>query len=315
MLQALKIVVAVAGSAISLWVLAVGVVVWAYGVPPAVAVDRLADASRDTASVLNGRHDLCSAADGVRAVGYGAFGRVAAAQHQYKQMHLIQRDGDVELWATEIGEFWIPRENALDLADMLAEITRYPLPMPGDTVLDCGANVGVFTRRALLSGAEKIIAIEPAPVNIECLRRTFAAEIGQGRVVLVEKALWDAHGGRMAMNLGRLASENSLVLGAGPQQVSVALTTIDRVVSDLRLSQVNAIKMDIEGSEQRALAGAAGTLARHKPRMWIAGYHLADDLVKIPETVLRARRDYRMTSSSGCVVRHGRLVPETLIFE
>src|SRR5262249_42061285 len=61
----------------------------------------------------------------------------------------------------------------------------------GDIVLDCGANVGVYTRRALDAGAKKVIAIEPAPENILCLRKTFAQEIAGGRVVVYPKGVWD----------------------------------------------------------------------------------------------------------------------------
>jgi len=50
-----------------------------------------------------------------------------------------------------------------------------------------GANIGVFTRKALWAGASKVIAIEPGPENLECLRRNFPAEIADGRVVLYPK--------------------------------------------------------------------------------------------------------------------------------
>jgi len=62
---------------------------------------------------------------------------------------------------------------------------------PGDVVLDAGANIGVFTRKALWAGASKVVAIEPAPENLECLQRNFAAEIADGRVVLYPKGVWD----------------------------------------------------------------------------------------------------------------------------
>jgi FkbM family methyltransferase len=66
-----------------------------------------------------------------------------------------------------------------------------PRVRQGDIVLDAGANVGVFTRKALWAGAAKVIAIEPGPENLECLRRNFAAEIADGRVVLYPKGIWD----------------------------------------------------------------------------------------------------------------------------
>ena len=55
---------------------------------------------------------------------------------------------------------------------------------PGDVVLDCGANIGVFVRESLDAGAKTVVAIEPAPENIECLRRNFKDEIAAGRVIV-----------------------------------------------------------------------------------------------------------------------------------
>ena len=64
-------------------------------------------------------------------------------------------------------------------------------PRSGDIVLDCGANIGVTIREELAAGAQKIIGIEPAPENLECLRRNFPGEIASGRVVIVPKGVWD----------------------------------------------------------------------------------------------------------------------------
>ena len=62
----------------------------------------------------------------------------------------------------------------------------------------------------------------------------------------------------------------------------VLLTTIDKIVEELQLERVDFIKMDIEGAERKALAGARNTLAERKPRLALAGYHLEDDQTKIP---------------------------------
>jgi hypothetical protein len=91
------------------------------------------------------------------------------------------------------------------------------------------------------------------------------------------------------------------------------VTTIDHLVSARGLNQVDFIKMDIEGSEQQALAGASGTLMQFKPRLAIASYHRIDDHLRIPEIVLKANPAYRF-ASVGCRLDLGAVVPLTLMF-
>ena len=52
---------------------------------------------------------------------------------------------------------------------------------PGDVVFDCGAHVGTYTRESLKAGARLVVAIEPAPDNLEYLRRNLAKEIAAGQ--------------------------------------------------------------------------------------------------------------------------------------
>ena len=50
------------------------------------------------------------------------------------------------------------------------EYTRYGIDIiPGDIVLDCGANVGIFTKYALNKGAKYVYSFECDPSNYECL--------------------------------------------------------------------------------------------------------------------------------------------------
>ncbi len=37
----------------------------------------------------------------------------------------------------------------------------------GDIVFDCGAHIGVYTRKALSAGAKLVVAVEPTPVLVE----------------------------------------------------------------------------------------------------------------------------------------------------
>ena len=62
---------------------------------------------------------------------------------------------------------------------------------PGDVVLDCGANIGIFSKTALASGARLVVAVEPAPDTLECLRRNLGREIAERRVIVYPKGVWD----------------------------------------------------------------------------------------------------------------------------
>jgi len=83
------------------------------------------------------------------------------------------------------GPYWVPKRNGDSLTEDLSEQAtqvygdREDGVHPGDVVFDCGANIGVYTRVALAAGAKLVVAIEPAPENVECLRRNFAAEIAR----------------------------------------------------------------------------------------------------------------------------------------
>ena len=55
----------------------------------------------------------------------------------------------------------------------------------------------------------------------------------------------------------------------------------------------NFIKMDIEGAELEALAGAAGIIEKYHPALAICAYHRPGDLWEIPLYLQRLRSDYR----------------------
>jgi hypothetical protein len=75
---------------------------------------------------------------------------------------------------------------------------------------------------------------------------------------------------------------------------------------------VDFIKMDIEGSEREAVAGAAGTIRRHHPRMALCVYHLPDDAVVIPRLVTGISPQYR--SQMGCMCALNGINPEVAHF-
>ncbi len=165
----------------------------------------------------------------------------------------------------------------------------------GDIVLDCGAHVGVFAEFALRRGASRVVAIEPDRVNLECLRRNFTSEIAAGRVVIVPKGVWSRNDTLTLYEGTQNSGMNSVVVGTTGKVDQIPVVTIDSLVADLGLPRVDAIKMDIEGAEREALAGAMQTLRHMRPRLILDSYHLADDMDVLPSIIRRAHADYQIT--------------------
>lgn len=221
-----------------------------------------------------------------------------------------QSDSDDSLGIIRVSSpkraFWVrragsTRDGAQLIAYLLAEHTwmveNNPAQAvrPGDIVLDCGAHVGVFTHQALEAGAARVVAIEPDPVHLECLRRNFAAEIAQGRVSIVPKGVWSSDK-TLTLHLGvGNSGMNSVVKPQGGGSVEVPVTTIDQIACELGLPRVDYIKMDIEGAEREALQGGMATLRRHRPRLMLDSYHRPDDLEVLPALIRRAHPGYATT--------------------
>jgi FkbM family methyltransferase len=227
-----------------------------------------------------------------------------------------------DLWDTPKGAFWSPGGDQYVLPWHLAEQDLHiygsgaHAVRTGEIVLDCGAHVGVFTRVALAAGARRVIAIEPARENFECLRRNLEREIADGRVTLLPVGVWhQAERRRLRVTPHNSAADSVVMHQEGSHEgEEVQLTTIDRIVSDLSLVSVDFIKMDIEGSEQNALRGAGATLKKFKPRISVAAYHMPDDPYRIPELIRTAQPGYRM--ACGPCARVGwRFRPNILYFE
>ncbi len=178
------------------------------------------------------------------------------------------------LWETPEGDFWGQQKDDITLQDPrhLEWYEHGPVTIRrGDVVVDVGSQIGTFTRMALAKGASRVIAIEPDPTDNICFKRTFQEEITQGRVVLVEAALWENSGTTKFVvtsrsDAGEVASEFGNKWKA-VRVVDVPTITLDALVQRLNLKRVDFIKWAIGRATRHALRGARQTLARFRPRM------------------------------------------------
>jgi FkbM family methyltransferase len=210
----------------------------------------------------------------------------------------IKRDGRIALYDTPFGSVWY-RTGSWTLPSLVEEQERDPYRLqkivkPGDVVLDVGANIGTDTKRSLLLGAAMVVAIEPEPLTLECLRRNLAAEIRDGRVAVVPKGAWDRED-TLTLHVDEAnAGGSSFLWPTGGPAVLVPLATIDSMVAELKLPKVDVIKMDIEGAEKNALLGAAQTIRRYHPRLAIALEHGVNDVETLPAVARKLWPDYKL---------------------
>jgi FkbM family methyltransferase len=238
------------------------------------------------------------------------------------RVKLLATESGLDLFSTPQGQVWaVHGEETLGFLEWeqwrdIYEPSGHEV-RPGDIVLDCGANVGTFTKKALSRGAALVVAIEPAPQTLNALRRNLEADAQAGRVIVYPKGVWDRDA-ELEMTVNQVnQGANSLILGPrGPvwSKVRVPLTTIDSIVAELRLPHVDFIKMDIEGAEKQALTGARETIRRFHPRMSISSEHLRDDPTAIPALVNSIEPGYRY-QGCDCVPEGWGLRPEVLAFD
>lgn len=209
------------------------------------------------------------------------------------------------LWDTPLGSFWGTERDGRELDLLTLEQAAGDIyeqstvsVRQGDTVFDVGAHLGTFTRIALNRGALRVVAVEPDAVNAACFARTFASEIAGGRVSLVTAAAWHSPG-RLTFEVGNASQTGRVSESKKNGAVQVRAITLDDILHELKLDRVDFIKMDIEGAERHALAGARRLLAAHKPKLAICIYHAPDDPEAVPHAVLAGNSAYRTFTRDG----------------
>jgi FkbM family methyltransferase len=244
------------------------------------------------------------------------------------RVHIVERDaaaGQVQV-ESPWGRFWAPEAGSdTDGRKLVAYLIAEHVWMsrrsaeeqvrPGETVIDCGAHVGTFTRMALNRGARRVLAVEANPANQECLRRNFRAEMASGKVVLLPYAAWDAEMQLTFRLAGGNSGSGSAVLGVGDDTIRVPARPLDAMLAEAGAGKVDYLKMDIEGAERNALRGAMQTLRRDRPRVMLESYHLPDDPAVLPALLRQAWSGYaERCGACRADARDGALKPYVLYF-
>lgn len=157
--------------------------------------------------------------------------------------------------------------------DIAASEALARLVVPGDTVVDGGANIGYMTVLAgHMAGSEgRVIAFEPHPVLYSrlCQHVRLAESHGcKAKFNLREQALGSTTGNAWLHVPGGFEQNDGLASmipskDAGEHRLEVSLTTLDEA---LDVDSVKLLKLDIEGYEAEALTGARELLKSGRVR-------------------------------------------------
>ena len=161
-----------------------------------------------------------------------------------------------------------------------------------DVVIDCGANIGMFSALASHKGAI-VYSFEPSENIIE----TYLSKTAQlnPNIYICNYALSDKCGDVWFAISSEHHSMNHIEDPKNDDHknsVVIQATTLDEFVHQNHLSKVNFIKADIEGAERNMLMGAQKVLHEFAPKLAICTYHKPDDPRVLREIILQANPNY-----------------------
>ena len=136
----------------------------------------------------------------------------------------------------------------------------------GDTFLDIGANIGLYSMMAALKGITKVYAIEPNPFSFAVLSRNIVSNGLDTSIVpfclaMSEKSSMVTFklGGLHAGSIHNFISADE----SHPDGISIstAAFSLDELIHAQGISRVNHLKIDVDGLEIKILQGATELLS------------------------------------------------------
>ncbi len=209
---------------------------------------------------------------------WSAFLRLAARKHlqQYENGRCIP-----SVRAVFLADY-VSRKVIVDGAyeraelDALSRKLFYRIPC-NSTALDIGANIGNHAIQ-FAKHFDRVIAFEPNPMVASVLRANTMET--RNAIEVIEIGLSDAPG-RLSFEINNRNLGSSRIID-GPSRDTIEVTTLDALVGPLNLNNVRFVKIDVEGHEDKVIAGAANLLSTSHPIIAMEGFYKTD-----PEKGLR----------------------------
>ena len=147
----------------------------------------------------------------------------------------------------------------------------------GDTVIDCGANIGYYTNffRAIVGKKGSVHAFEPVPSTFKCLTKNTLKYSNCNNYSLNMVGLYkekstkniyipDLISGHASLNKHKDAWNAQKIDGR-----EINLIQLDDYVEKNGINKIDFMKIDVEGSEIDVIHGSTLTLQKNKPKLHI----------------------------------------------
>ena len=190
----------------------------------------------------------------------------AALSMRYDWYEMVMIHGGTQYWPQDI--FGLPNEeNGETIVDVGG--------CDGDTYKDLSVKYGKdwFKRYYLY---------EPDETNVQKAQQGIIDD----KVIIRNSAIGNVNSTIKFNPLGGASGRIEEVAGG----VDVPIVRLDDDIQE----KVSFIKMDIEGAEREAIAGAANHIRNDKPKLAICLYHLSDDIRVIISLIRELNPDYRL---------------------
>lgn len=145
----------------------------------------------------------------------------------------------------------------------------------GMTCLDIGANIGyyVLLESKCIGSQGKIIAIEPSPINFECLKKNLTS-LNIENVQAYNIAAGEKDGITNFL-IYEGAGNSCMVIPNGEKPkwpgdiITVPIRRIDSFLEEEGITKIDFLRMDVEGYEKRIIEGLKDTIQKSKPIIYL----------------------------------------------